>query len=93
MSICAFNTTVNGVTAKVFVASYEQMNGGFSYFSNNDRRKCKRGSEYYYYWTSSPAKGTNNLWAINTVGTFDNSDFYASPRASIGFRPFIWLSL
>lgn len=93
MSICAFNTTVNGVTAKVFVASYEQMNGGFSYFSNNDRRKCKRGSEYYYYWTSSPAKGTNNLWAISTEGAFDNSDFYTSPRASIGFRPFIWLSL
>lgn len=93
MSICAFNTTVSGVTAKVFVASQEQMNGGFSYFINNERRKCKYGREYSYYWTSSPAQSTNNLWAISTTGTFDNSDFYASPRASIGFRPFIWLSL
>lgn len=93
MSICAFNTTVNGVTAKVFVASYEQMNGGFSYFINYDRRKCKYNRDYSYYWASSPAQGTNNLWTISVAGTFDSSDFYASPRASIGFRPFIWLSL
>ena len=93
MSICAFNTTVSGVTAKVFVASHEQMNGSFSYFINDERRMCKYDFEYRYYWTSSPAQDTNNLWAISTSGTFDNSDFYASPVANIGFRPFIWLSL
>ena len=81
------DVTVNGVTAKVFVASYEQMNGGFSYFNSNSRRICKYDGEAAWYWTSSPYGG--GVWGVGTGGSL--SDY--SPSGTGGFRPFVCLSL
>lgn len=82
------NVTVNGVTDKVFVASYEQMIGGFSYFNSNSRRICIYNGSPKWYWTSSP-RSNNNVWSVSTSGNLD----YYGPGDPIGFRPFVCLSL
>ena len=81
----AINTSVNGVTAKIFVASYDQLNGGFSYFSDNTERQCN----YTYYWTSS-AYDPSRVWYVLHNGRLDNG---FNPTATYGFRPFVALQL
>lgn len=80
------NTTVNGVTAKVFVASYEQMNGGWSYFNSDARRICKYGEYAEMYWTSS-LFNTGLLWTVDSGGNLGGY----SLRDTYGFRPSICL--
>ena len=84
------NTTVNGVSAKVFVCSYEQANGGFSYFNSNSRRILYNTSgDEITYWTSSPySSGT--VWFVNSVGGLYGDHF---PTDAHGFRPFVALRL
>ena len=78
------NWTVNGVTQKVNIPSYEQYNGGFSYFSNNDRRVC----DAYWYWTSSPCS-SSCVWRVGSGGGLSASSCsYAG-----GFRPCVAISL
>ena len=90
MSLYASDVTVNGVTDKVFVASYEQMNGGFSYFNRDSRRICNYNGSSTEYWTSSLYTGSR-VWYVDTDGSLDN--FYGAPGDSHGFRPFVCLSL
>lgn len=80
------NTTVNGVTAKVFVASYEQMNGGWSYFNSNQRRICNYNGNAQWYWTSSPF-GSSVVLLVSTGGSLGNS----YPGNTYGFRPSVCL--
>ena len=65
--------------------SYNQLNGGFSYFDSNSRRVC----DSTWYWTSSPYSG-NNVWGVYTDGRLLSTDYR---QASVGFRPFVCLSL
>lgn len=81
------NTIVNGVTAKVFVASYEQMNGGWSYFNSNARRICNYKGTAQWYWTSSPVSSTG-IWVVNDDGSFST---YYDPGNPGAFRPSICL--
>lgn len=83
------NVTVEGVTNKVFVASYTQMNGGFRYFNSNSRRICTYNGSAQWYWTSSPLSSSGDVWSVRAEGSL--SDY--SPKYSGGFRPFICLSL
>ena len=85
------DVTVNGVTAKVFVASDEQMNGEFSYFNSNSRRICNFNGSPSWYWTSSPSGG-GRVWLVNSSGSLD-SGTYRDPGIPDGFRPFVCLSL
>ena len=79
------NVTVHGVTAKVFAATYDQMNGGFAYFNSKERRVCQN----QLYWTSSPGP-SSRVWIVGTEGGgFDDR----SPSDLFGFRPFVCLSL
>ena len=82
----AINTNVSGVTAKIFVASYYQLNGGFSYFSTDPQRQC----HYTYYWTSS-AVDSNTVWYVGRDGSFNN--YSGAPTTIPGFRPFVALQL
>ena len=85
----AQNTTVNGVTAKIFVCSYEQANGGFDYFNSNGNRICKDSNgAAQIWWTSSP--NGSGVFYVNTVGSisYGNSD----PTGTRGFRPFVAVS-
>lgn len=79
------NVTVEGVTDKVFVATYYQMNGGFSYFNSNSRRVC----DDQMYWTSSLG-GDSYVWYVGTGGGLDHTYALSNSR---GFRPFVCLSL
>lgn len=85
----AINTTVNGVSQKIQIPSYEQMNGGFSYFNSNSRRIAYSGSEPYYYWTSSPSS-SSRVWLVHSDGGLYSS---RGPTSSYGFRPFVALRL
>ena len=78
------NVTVHGVTAKVFAASYDQMNDGFAYFNSNERRICQN----LRYWTSS-SYNSDYVWNVDTDGGLS----YYDPGAAFGFRPFVCLSL
>ena len=64
--------------------SYEQINGGFSYFNSNSKRVC----ESQPYWTHSPFG--SGVWRVNADGNL-HSD--ANPSTSRGFRPFCCVSL
>ena len=74
----AVNTTVNGVTNKIFVASYEQMNGGFMLFYYDNQRELMNR----VYWTSSHVTRNGNLYYGGNT-----------PTTASGFRPFVALQL
>ena len=65
--------------------SYDQLNGGFSYFNSDSKRICDNA----VYWTSSPVN-SSNIWTVYSDGIL-----YAhySPSSACGFRPFVCLSL
>lgn len=78
------NWTVNGVTQKVNIMSYEQANGGFSWFNSNERRLAYMRGSLANYWTSSPL--SNSVRFVNTTGgIIMYNNFGAS--ATCGFRP------
>ena len=82
------NTTVNGVTAKIFVASYDQLNGGFSYFNNNSRRSLVTSyGKTVRWWTSTPS--ADNVGCVDEGGRLE----YAYLTNSFGFRPFVAVQL
>ena len=80
----AVNTTVNGVTNKIFVASYEQMNGGFMLFYSDSQRELMDT----VYWTSS-SRSSNVIWGVFAGGVLSN----LGPTDTRGFRPFVALRL
>ena len=87
-----FFTDVNaaGVIDKIFVASYDQMNGGFSYFNNSSARICFYQNDPCVYWTCSPYNvAGDNVAVVDTRG-YLSSNFY---NVNGGFRPFACLSL
>lgn len=86
----AVNTTVNGVTSKLFIPSYEQYNGGFSYFATQANRVCKdAGGTAQWYWTSSP-NSSGDVWGVNYGGSLSYGDY---PSNAGGFRPCVAISL
>ena len=86
------NTTVNGVTAKVFVCSYEQANGEFSYFDSDSRRILHNTSgDSKSWWTSSPysSRTISRISPGGNLNPYGGSD----PEGLYGFRPFVALRL
>ena len=88
IALYAIDTTVENVTSKVFAASYDQMDGEFSYFNSDSRRICKYDGSNQWYWTSSPDSG-GGVWGVDVDGSLD----YSGPSTSGAFRPFVCLSL
>lgn len=84
---CLKDVTVNDVAAKVFVASKEQMDGGFSYFSSNSSRNLGGN-----YWTSTPFD-SEYAWFIGSDGGVYYSGGAALVSTSNGFRPSVCLDL
>lgn len=81
------SVTAGNTSGKVFVATAEQMNGGFSYFNSNDRRKMDQS-----YWTSTDygivVKRPEYVDATGAIA-HDNND----ATGSMGFRPSIALNM
>ncbi len=86
------NITVNGVTGYCFLPTYEQMNGGFSYFNSNERRKAttSNGTTKMYATCSpyTPYDEKNNIYVVGGGGGF-TSAVVGNPN--VGIRPVIAL--
>lgn len=88
LSYCA-NVTVNGVTAKVFVPSYDQMKFGFRCFDSDLSRIAYYNGTLQDYWTST-ASMSPSVWCVYDDGSL-YSHYYAN--TSHGFRPAIALQM
>lgn len=81
------SVTAGNTSGKVFVATAEQMNGDFSYFNSNDRRKMDQS-----YWTSTDygivVKRPEYVDATGAIAHDDND-----ATGSMGFRPSIALNM
>ena len=82
---CLKSVTAGNTSGKVFVATYEQMDGGFSYFNSDSRRKTSD-----WYWTSTK-NGSSNAYYVNTDGSLYN--YGVSQSYSHGFRPSVCIDL
>ena len=80
------NVTVNNVTMKVFMVSYEQLNGGFSHFSSNTNRIAYDDSGIAQYWWSSSPGRSDYVYCVGTDGGLYGSSL--NPSYTNGFRPF-----
>lgn len=85
------NVTVEGVTAKVFIPTKAQFEGGFSCYATQSNRIFYTDNSFTtakQYWTST-AGGTVDIWTVYTDGYI-----YSSAKgASFGFRPHIEVNL
>lgn len=72
----------------VFVATEDQMDGGFSYFNSIGRRNLNEA-----YWTSTEIN-SGYAWYVDSYGNL-NSDFYGvgNQSNSYGFRPSVCIDL
>ena len=91
------NVVTEGVTSPCFIPTYDQFNGGFSYFTNSASRiasayvNAANRTTYggYDYWTSSAcADSSLESWYVDTTGSFDGY----GPVYSRGFRPALAIS-
>ena len=86
---CLKSVTADDTSGIVFVATRAQMDGGFSYFTINSRRRL--GNEY---WTSTE----NNSafpWYVDSDGTITHGTGldYVDKSRSLGFRPSVCIDL
>lgn len=81
---CLKNVTAGNTSGNVFVATYEQMDGGFSYFNSASRRRVS-GS----YWTSTE-HDSSYAWQVEADGGFNGNH---SMSRSKGFRPSVCVDL
>lgn len=86
------SVTTEGVSSPCFIPTYDQMNGGFSYFTDNYRRIAVAfvnagfvSGNYngYFYWTST-TDSSGNVWYVNNTGDFSSN---RDPGNAYGFRP------
>ena len=82
---CLKSVTAGNTSGKVFVATKDQMDGGFSYFNNNSRRALNE-----VYWTST-GLASSRAWFVYTDGSLLNGVYDQS--YSDGFRPSVALDL
>lgn len=82
---CLKSVTAGNTSGKVFVATKDQMDGGFSYFNSNSRRNVGD-----IYWTSTEYS-SYGAWGVRSDGYLDYGDGIKS--YSVGFRPSVALDL
>ena len=80
---CLKSVTAGNTSGKVFVATYGQMDGGFSYFNSNSRRRLRS-----IYWTSSECDEVD-AWRVDSFGSCN----YTDKSTSYGFRPSVCVDL
>ena len=86
---CLKSVTADDTSGIVFVATRAQMDGGFSYFTINSRRRL--GNEY---WTSTENNSTFP-WYVDSDGTITHGTGldYVDKSRSLGFRPSVCIDL
>lgn len=81
---CLKSVAAGRTSGKVIVATYDQMNGGFSYFNSATRRSSNK-----HYWTSSDNYDTGPYF-VTSSGGFNR---YGDGFESMGFRPTVCIDL
>ena len=89
------DVTVENVTNKVFIPTYTQVNGGFSYYNSNANRICKYNNSSISWWTSSPGtKTSGTAYGVRTDGSiYEYGNGYGYLSDNDGFRPHIMLNI
>lgn len=84
------NVTVSGVSAKVFVPTKDQLNGGFAYYNSDTRRIAMYQGQPKAYWTST-AYNTSRCYLVDSGngGNFDDGGITYEQ----GFRPHMEVNL
>lgn len=85
------NVTTEGVSSPCFIPTYNQCDGGFSYF-NSANRRCAQiassggtpGSYGTYYWWTASANSSSSVWCVRYDGYLYGGGY---PSNSSGFRP------
>lgn len=80
---CLKSVTAGNTSGIVFVATREQMNGGFSYFNSDSRRDINE-----VYWTSTIGS-SGYAWYVHSGGSIG----YNYGSVSFGFRPSVCVDL
>ena len=91
LSVFCPQTTVNDVTARIFVPSDEQVATIFSHFNNETNRICQYGGLNDIWWTSSP--NTTDARFVECVGESGSLKSAYMFDTTNGFRPFVALVL
>lgn len=95
---CLKEITAGVTSGKVFVATYDQMNGGFSYFNSNAQRIVSNygsigdvgGGDAYYYWTSTEDDGLEASYVESDTGELNKG---RAKWLQAGFRPSVCIDL
>lgn len=83
---CLKNVTAGNTSGKVFVATRDQMNGGFSYFNSDSRRRAD-----IWYWTSTEDNSIH-AWRVSASGNINRSVYFNRSDFG-GFRPSVCIEL
>ena len=87
---CLKSVTAGNTSGKVFVATRDLMDGGFSYFRSNSHRRLNS-----VYWTSTEYS-SDNAWSVITDGSLNTTYTYfhhVAKSDSYGFRPSVCVDL
>ena len=87
---CLKSVTAGNTSGKVFVATKDQMEGGFSYFNSNSHRRLNG-----VYWTSTEYS-SDNAWYVYTDRSLNTTYAYfhhVAKSNSYGFRPSVCVNL
>lgn len=82
--------TADSTSGKVFVATKDQMDGGFSYFNSDSRRKLGGGVPY---WTSTNHNTALSWHVREGMGELSYNGDEGHISNSYGFRPSIAIDL
>ena len=83
---CLKSVTADTTSGKVFVATKNQIAGGFRYFNSNSRRSV--GSRY---WTST-RREARYAYYVDPDGRFDGIDV-VNTSTYLGFRPSVCINM
>lgn len=81
--------TVENVTNKVFIPTYPQINGEFSYYNSDANRICYYNGQQEQWWASSP--GASGY--VYCVSRYDGYISTANLKYANGFRPHVCITL
>lgn len=86
--VCLKSVTADNTSGIVFVATKDQMNGGFRYFNSDSRRALNEE-----YWTSTGSKSSGGIaYCVLSNGEVF-SDAYSLSYPPLGFRPSVCIDL
>lgn len=86
---CMKEFGANAHTLPVFVPTYTECNGGFSYFNSNANRIAKYNGTNKEWWISSPY-GSGNVYCVSAGGGLYSG---YDPSSTYGFRPCVALKI